>query len=395
MYAASTASPACLCMIGPFPPPVMGMAVLNKCILEEVRQRGHEPLVLSVAAPGLGGSWWYRIRRLGRVLRVLIRYWALLAKRRIASVYLSLSGGGGQVYELGFVLLARCFRRPLLLHHHSYAYLSSRNPLTELLIRTAGRRTTHFVGCEDQSQRLRSLYPVAQHVVVLSNAGLLEHLLPKTAAPKEKLRTIGFLSNISVEKGIIEFLEVANCLHNARLPIRCLIAGPFENRLVERIVLARVANQANLEYIGAMYGLEKAEFFQRIDVLLFPTKYRNETAPVTLYEALSNAVPVIASDRGCIASILGNDADGLVKAGASFVARAVDGLRNWLQHPEEFRDASMNARSHYRQLVASAREQLCHAVALLLLQANSDTCQKQPDPEAETEAESARGRQQG
>ena len=90
-----------------------------------------------------------------------------------------------------------------------------------------------------------------------------------------------------------------------------------------------------------------------LDVLLFPTSYRNEAEPIAILEALAYGIPVIAWDRGCIGSILRRGADMPGEAIATdhpYLPEAVQRIEAWIEKPESFREASKNARMVYEQL---------------------------------------------
>ena len=356
-----------ICLVVALPPPTVGMAVLNQSVCDLLLTHGHKPLVVDVAAPNLARHWLQRFRRLGRVLQQFRRYAGLLPRGAIGTVYLSLSGGVGQVYDLVFLFLARAFGIPIFIHHHSYAYLSVRRPLTAVVIWTAGTAATHFVGCEDQGRRLRSLYRAVTRVASLPNAALLARdLVNASSEPRRSLSTIGFLGNISVDKGILEFLDVAARVQEFGLPLNLLIAGPFSTGKARRAVLAGIAQLPNVQYVGPKYGGDKAAFLRSIDVLLFPTRYSDETSPVTIYEALSNHIPVIAWERGCIASMLADSKSLCIPRDHDYVAAAVQQLRRWTQHPTSFHEASVDARTHCLRAVSREQKELDQAMTLLV-----------------------------
>jgi glycosyltransferase involved in cell wall biosynthesis len=136
---------------------------------------------------------------------------------------------------------------------------------------------------------------------------------------------IGFLSNITKEKGIVEFFEVLSRLKRRGVQYRAVIAGPLatETRPMFEDLLGAASD---VEYVGPVYGEQKERFYHQLDIFLFPTKYRNEAEPLVVYEALRCAVHVMACDRGAIAELLGNGAgmvfaeDAIVDSAATQIA---------------------------------------------------------------------------
>ena len=93
-------------MIGAFPPPVHGMAAVNKAVYDQFVDIKAKPIVINIAAKSLDRSLVTRICRSSKILRSLS---IILFRRnwKKCVLYMSVSGGFGQVYELLFLLLAR------------------------------------------------------------------------------------------------------------------------------------------------------------------------------------------------------------------------------------------------------------------------------------------------
>src|SRR5680860_532784 len=77
----------------------------------------------------------------------------------------------------------------------------------------------------------------------------------------------------------------------------------------------------SLDYVGPQYGADKKTFFDSIDALIFPTRYANEAEPLTIHEAATHGLSVIAYGRGSIPEIVGSDC-GLVIDPAETLAPA-------------------------------------------------------------------------
>jgi len=256
---------------------------------------------------------------------------------------MALSGGLGQVIDLLFALIGRSTNACIYIHHQSFAYIDRPKVLTRLLIWCAGRRATHVVLCAGMARSLKAKYPTIENLLVVSNAAFLPGKPPNPVHERNTPNRLGFLSNISLDKGILEFLDVVQELCAREAQIRGYLAGPFENVRVEKEVKARLKELPQVEYVGPKYGGEKSDFFNAIDVLLFPTKYANEAEPVTILEALAHGVPVIGWERGCIASLIRGAEGFLVPKSADFVSAAVRQVLAWGTAPQSFCAASKAA----------------------------------------------------
>jgi len=349
-------------IVGAFPPPVHGMAMLNAAMCDHLRSRGCVPVVLDLSPASLSRGWINRLGRIRKVARSLFRYLGAVRSAPRTTLYAGLSGGWGQWYELLFVLIARLHGARIFLHHHSFAYVDRKQLVTSLLVRAAGLSATHVVGCERQAIKLRHFYPTVSITRVVSNTAIIWRDQSSKARIRERLRRIGFLSNISREKGISEFLAVTEQLEREKSGIEAAIAGPFEDRAAEAEVRSALARLSNLTYAGPRYGPEKAGFWASIDVLVFPSKYANETAPLAVYEALHQAIPVIVWRRGCLSDMVLAESGLVIDRDHGFAAAAVECLLRWQRDPVAFSRASVCAANDF---VRQHRESISQLESLL------------------------------
>ena len=337
-------------MVGAFPPPIHGMSVVNNTIRERFSAKGIYPIVINLSATSLNRKFVSRFSRLSCVIHGILRFGYLLSCRTLQSLYISISGGFGQIYEMVFLILARLFGLRIFIHHHSYAYLDSLNRTTYLLLRIAGVRTTHVALSIDMAKKLRMVYPNIRDVMVISNAAMIEQNNQELLRNNQTIKKIGYIGNISREKGIIDFLNVADKLESQDLELKSLIAGPFQDPIIELTVKKRLHLLRNTEYTGPKYGSDKIKFFKEIDVLLFPTQYVNEAEPLIILEAMQHGTPVISFDRGSIAEIIPKNSGLVVNNDENFVDAAVKQLKFWQTHPNNFLDASKNAKKRFLKL---------------------------------------------
>jgi FkbM family methyltransferase len=323
-----------VCMLGAFPPPVHGLAVVNSKMRERLERAGEAPLVLDIAVASLDRRFVARATRATSVARALARYCMELANGGGNTLYVGLSGGWGQLYELPFVGLARLRGAQVVLHHHSFAYLDQTTPAARLLTAAAGPKAVHVALSERMEHRLRERYPHVRRTTVVSNASMVSLIEPRT---RQRVRTVGFLGNISRAKGVLEALAVAKHVRRDGIVVR--IAGPFEEPDLQPQVQS-ASEAGDVIYEGPKYGAEKDAFLRDIDVLLFPSTYVNEAAPLTVLEALSRGIPVIAWERGCLSNMISPAAGLVVPRSEDFIGAAVDQIRRWYDDDNAYRSAS-------------------------------------------------------
>jgi glycosyltransferase involved in cell wall biosynthesis len=308
---------------------------------------------------------------MAKVLRELLHF--LKSRPQTGDVlYMSVSGGFGQVFESLFAALARILGLRIYLHHHSYAYLDKAKLLSRWLLSIAGPEATHIVLSVKMAARLRGAYPICSRVIPLSNSVSVESLPRTTVRSRRSIETIGFLGNISEEKGVFDFLHVVSKLESEGWKVIAKLAGPFDDAITEKHVRHYLQSVRIAEYVGPKYGDEKSAFFEGLDVLLFPTRYANEAEPVTIHEAMAHGVPVIAFGRGSIEDLVTVECGLVVDKNDDFVEATLLQLKAWKKSPETFNKASIEARSRFERMLeqsvsgwAALRAELCAGVGQL------------------------------
>jgi len=341
-------------IVGPFPPPSHGNAIINKGVAEQIGAFGVPVAQINTASPVLERNTWSRVARLGSIAKAFRKFAMSLPDAAI--VYLSVSGGFAILYECVFVVLARMLGKPIVLHHHTYNYLTKYFPPAWLLMRLAGNNALHICLSGKMKCRLVRDYEVVR-ALVLSNAAFMPRWslsLPR-AKKVQNGTVIGLISNLCPEKGLDDFLAVADQSQKRGLAWRFRLAGPFQTRRLESHYKQLLRDAGNVEYLGPLYGVGKREFFQGLDVFLFPTRYLSEAEPIVILEALNSGVPCIASDRGCISEILEGVGE-TVSPSSDFVGEAVSRIAEWTREPSNCDRLAELSRTRFVEMQDYARE---------------------------------------
>ena len=339
-------------------------------MLERLRQTSAVQVFNRASPTGLASNGSLKAgRALGNWLNLLGRFFSAAAKRPTA-LYAGFSGGKGQLLDLPFFVAARLFGIPTYVHHHSFAYLNQNSRLTAVCMVVLGP-ARHIALCPEMARALASSYGIADsHLIVLSNAAFLPPMnnlagyRPSTQSPQPI--KIGFLSNITAEKGIFEFFSVVRRAADIGLPYEAEIAGPVDPGILDQFQ-AELSALPQVRHLGPLYGADKQNFFQRIDLLLFPTRYANEAEPVTLHEALQAGATVVATQRGCIGGMLPDNC-GSAQPADAFEMQSLKMLQDLARLDPAQRLARRNVIQKHYQKTAERSE---HTLRKLVL----DICQ--------------------
>lgn len=145
----------------------------------------------------------------------------------------------------------------------------------------------------------------------------------EAASPEHESRPIIlFVGRLSHEKGVDVLVEAANLLQgNADVVI--IGDGPEQESLHE---LVR-ASGSSARLIGRKTPAEVRQWLQRASALVVPSRW-HENQPISILEALSQKVPVIATDLGGLGELVIDGQTGLIVPAddAVSLARAIDHL---------------------------------------------------------------------
>ncbi len=347
------------------------MSAMNQHMLNHVRSQGRCRIRTFDLAPSFAAGWFpgqrWLIAKFLHYLFLLLRFslYSLFRAPSKPSLYFSISGGRGKWFEIPFLAVAHLCYREVYIHHHSFAYCNKTHLSMALASRVCPNQTVHIALSEHMKSSLVERYGIPpDRVLILSNVALCEKF--PSAGRREGLHTLGFFGNISPEKGIHEFLETYRTLIASDPQLRAIIGGPCLTPEVSHLISTATTQYPLLEYRGPVYGPDKERFFSEIDVLLFPSKHTDEAEPVTLYEAISSGVPIIAWDQGCIREILAHGFGETVEPAADFPKAATQFVQTWRSDGVSFERLRQQLIVNFSRLLLEQQAALAMFVATLL-----------------------------
>ncbi|WP_420873988.1 glycosyltransferase [Mycolicibacterium vanbaalenii] len=170
------------------------------------------------------------------------------------------------------------------------------------------------------------------------------------------------MSNLSLEKGIAETVDLAISLSRSGTRARLIVAGPIADD-ESRAQLDRARRQLGslFEYRGPVGDQTKIDFFGEITHFVFPTRYKHEAVPLVLYEAMASGVVCVATSQGSINEQLEGSPSLLAQDSDSFV----DEILPHLVGSRASNAASLSARQAYLRALEESQRQLGRFIAIL------------------------------
>lgn len=329
-------------MIGAFPPPVGGAAFVNAAVEAELTVAGVEVTRVNLAGPSLAHNLGvtYHARRLMANAHGLLRARATADRQK--TLYIVPDAGLGAWYTRAHMTAAARRYGAVVIHHHSCRYVEEHDRAIAAVARIARGTATHVFLTEGMAEAFQRQYGDVSFRVATNASFVRQEAecqpLSRGAGP---LR-IGHLSNLCADKGFFAVADAFEAVRAAGIDATLVLAGPILEQAVADRLTNLVASHGNsVRHAGPLAGDDKLKFYREIDVFLFPTEFKQEAAPLVVYEALAAGVPVVATDRGLIAEIVREDVGGAVcERNADFTAFVTNYLRNqtWSE-PEHNRRA--------------------------------------------------------
>lgn len=202
--------------------------------------------------------------------------------------------------------LIRMSGRPLITYVHTRGYreLASRNRIYQVLVRRAlgSAQETVCLGAA-MVDDIEWATDSERHVIPNT-----PHQIPCSAPlAVERPMTYLFLSNLLPEKGAETFIDAAIKMATLEPTAKFVVAGAAPDRSIFNALQSKISAspfEDRISLIGAVDAQTKWRLLDSAYALVFPSTYAYEAQPLTIVEAMSRGLPVIAFDTGGIRDLV-------------------------------------------------------------------------------------------
>jgi glycosyltransferase involved in cell wall biosynthesis len=324
------------------PPPLHGVSITNQQVFSSILiNENFEKILLEIKfSNNIYELRTYTFKKFIRFFCLCFTLIKILIKKKPDLVYFSFMPVGMGLYrDAIFALIMKLFRRKIIFHIQNRGMVKNvDNKLISLLYQSIFNNSfvihisKKLINEEFSSFHLNNtrFYVVPNGVKAISSEIIRSN-------KSEKIRLI-FLSNLFVEKGIFDLLEVYEdlCLVNNNI-LLSIIGAPTKNieNEIKDFILHRDQIKDKIIYHGPLYDKEKQQILVDSDIFVFPSYFSEECFPLSLLDAMAAGLPIIATNIGAIDEIIRENENGFI-----FEARNKSEMKERLQlliHSEDLR----------------------------------------------------------
>jgi glycosyltransferase involved in cell wall biosynthesis len=262
--------------------------------------------------------------------------WGCLANR-FDIAHINLAWRGSTWRKIVYIRTAALFGKKTILHLHGSGYdrfYESVSPRRQAAIRSAFARADRIVVLSEYWRRfvVETLGADPDKVVEIAN-GVAPPARsgPRLPRPAGGAVTILFLGEIGERKGVPTLLEATARPELADLPWKMIIAGNGDLAAYEAEA-RRLGIAERVTFPGWQDEASVARLLEDADLLVLPSQAENQ--PISILNAMSAGLPVVASNVGAIPEMIEDRRSGILVPPRDPAALA-SALRELISDPAE------------------------------------------------------------
>ena len=278
------------------PPPVHGVTYINRIIYDSLKNKGNYILFDTNFTLCVNEISKKSFRKALKNIFIMFKAWKAFFQFNPECVYSIVSATKyGIIRDFAILIPVLIFKKRLFLHLDGFTYykIYQNGVLYKFFFDLLFKNAVIIVLCNNQKDQ--TLEVMGKDSIVLNNC-INKNVVVKNKT-KNNILQICYISNISEGKGTFDLIKAVQ----NRADVKLIIAGDFLSEKEEFLEL--VEQSQNVSYVGFAGEELKQEIFESSDIFCLPSKLE-EGSPISIIEAMSYGLPIIASDKGCIKDMI-------------------------------------------------------------------------------------------
>jgi glycosyltransferase involved in cell wall biosynthesis len=338
-------------ILGKLPPPHFGPAIATDIILHS-RLRDKFNLIhidtrLNSAIQTMGEVGF---KKIFLTIKIYFNFINALLKRRVKLVLIPIAQEtSALIKDAGFILLARLFRKKVVLHLRGSSLLTwyiNSNSFSRRFFSWIFSMSNGAIVLGEKLKYIFEPFLIPSKIFVVPNGG--DFLFP----PKRRHDTsvnLLYVGNLLPGKGLEDVLKAMKFISGQeKNGIRLEVVGALA-KLDYEMVCKEIVKRNNLpvNFYDTKSGNEKLQFFADADIFIF-TPRDPEGHPWVLVEAMAARLPIISTDQGAIIESVKDRINGfIVEPGRP--EQIAEKIQFLIEHPEIRSEMARESRRLYEE----------------------------------------------
>lgn len=272
----------------------------------------------------------------------------------------------GFIRDAVFIIFSRVFLKKIILHLHGAGFkkhfYENQNQIMQKLIRFVYSLVDRLIILSDKIKD-DFFFIEKKKIFILPN--FIPHI-EKNIRHEVNLRDFNlikiiFLSNMIYSKGYMTLLETCKILKEKKIPFVCKFIGKFiddygdkfeEKKFLKKKFFDEISNYdlENCVFLDENFVSEKK--FEKLlssNLFILPSFYSGEGMPLSIIEAMSCGLPIIATNQGAISDLVTHGYNGYLLKNKQDFNELANYILNLQTNHKLLKDMSINSYEVYNQ----------------------------------------------
>ena len=258
-----------------------------------------------------------KLKKLLAVTIALCKFISLILRGRVGLVHVHVPRRTAFWRKSIFILFSYLVRKPVLMHMHSGGfpefYHNECGPTRRWLVRFVLDRADKIIVLSSQWQKLLEDITENRRLIIVPNFIVLpdsaDGVFDRPSSGGTDSNYIFYLGRLTEEKGFFDLLEALALVKRRFSDVKLLCGGEIVDDGVVSCIKHHDLSK-NVELLGWVDGRQKWSLIRRAMIFVFPS--RAEGMPMSVIEAMSQGVPVVATRVGGVPEVISTGVDGLL-----------------------------------------------------------------------------------
>ena len=305
-------------MIGPFPPPIHGMSLANKVLLEHLKKGNSVFFLDTNTEKDLGNLNQHGKMSLKKAFistfQIFKGIFKTIFSKRFDIVYITpAQSTNGYIKYIPFMWVAKLKKIPYVIHIHGGYFRVTYDQTDGWRRKIIGNSLDNLSGAIVLGNSLKYMFEglIPEKKIFICENGVEDEIFATKEEIDRKIERfrndntirIVYLSNLMREKGILDLMKAVIILKDKGKNVHLDVAGAIEPVVKNDIERYLKEFPNEITYHGIVSGSPKKSLLLDNYIFCLPTYYHNEGQPISILEAMACGCSIVTTDQGGIKDI--------------------------------------------------------------------------------------------